>query len=327
MESLGEDLQSGVPATRVALSRVGITNVRRVLRLDSGAADRHDTLFFAEMDLFVHLDARHAGVHMSRFVENIEDIAAEMSAETAPDFETLAERMALAMARTQGASRAEVSLRAQYPVIKRTPVSGMDVEDLYNFIGYAISDGESTRRAVGVEVNGLTACPCAREMSSEYSRGILIKKGYSPEQAAEITSILPLASHNQRGKGTLIVGTEARIRAESLARIIESSMSSEIYELLKRPDELHVVRKAHMNTRFAEDVVREMIKSVTETLADLPDDTFILARQENYESIHAHNAYAERCGLLGNMRDELSGIPHRAADAHSLQAWLDSLLS
>ncbi len=324
--NLGNDMQKSVPSTQVALSRVGITKVRRILRLGGGTEGGHETLFFAEMDLFVHLDARQAGVHMSRFIENIEDIASEMSTEVAPNFETLAERMALAMARTQGASRSEVRIRAQYPMTKRAPVSGMEVEDIYTFVGYAISDGASTRRAVGVEVNGLTVCPCAREMTAEYSRELLIKSGYSQEQADEITTILPLASHNQRGRGTLIVGTEAPVHADELVHIVESSMSSEIYELLKRPDELHVVKKAHQKTRFVEDVVREMIRGVAESLPGLPDDAFILARQENFESIHAHNAYAESGGLLGDMKAELAGGTPAISRAMSLEAWLDGLL-
>lgn len=324
--SLGNDIQSSVPSTQVALSRVGITKARRILRLRDEAAGGHETLFFAEMDLFVHLDAKRAGVHMSRFIENIENIASEMSAEVSPNFETLAERMALAMARAQGASRSEVRLRAQYPMTKRAPVSGMEVEDIHTFLGYAISDGVSTRRAVGVEVNGLTACPCAREMTAEYSRELLLKSGYSAEQAAEIIGILPLATHNQRGTGTLVLGTESPVRAGELVRIVEMSMSSEIYELLKRPDELHVVKKAHENTRFVEDVVREIIRGAAELLPNLPGDTFILARQENFESIHTHNAYAERCGLLTDMRGELRGGHSAASRILSLEAWLDGLL-
>lgn len=321
---LGNDIQSSVPTTQVALSRVGITKARRILRLRGETGG--ETLFFAEMDLFVHLDAKRSGVHMSRFIENIENIASEISADVSPNFETLAERMALAMARTQGASRSEVRIRAQYPMTKRAPVSGIEVENIYTFIGYAISDGVSSRRMIGVEVNGLTACPCAREMTAEYSKELLVKSGYSAKQAEEITELLPLATHNQRGKGTLMLGTEYPVRADELVRIAEASMSSEIYELLKRPDELHVVKKAHKNTRFVEDVVREMIRGVAELLPDLPGDTFVLAKQENFESIHTHNAYAERCGLLKEMRTELRGGYPGASGVLSLEAWLDSLL-
>jgi GTP cyclohydrolase-4 len=264
---------------------------------------------------------------MSRFIENIEGIASMMATESSPDIETLAERMAMAIAETQGTKRAEVRVRAQFPMTKRAPVSGSSVEDLYTFIGIAVSDGRAARRAIGVEAMGMTVCPCAREMVSEYTRAALMSAGYSEAQAAEITDIAPLASHNQRGKGTLVIGTQTSLSAEDLVGVVLDAMSSEIYELLKRPDELHVVRKAHSRPRFVEDVVREMISGAAGRFAELPDDAFVLARQENFESIHIHSASAERCGLLGDMRRELSGDGGSARDSFSsLEAWLDSLL-
>lgn len=320
--SLGSDVQSSAPATPLALSRVGVTGLERVLRLAGGG---RGTLFFAVMDLFVYLESSRAGVHMSRFIENIEAVASEVTAESAPDCETLAERMALAIAQTQGSVRSEVRIKARYPSARRAPVSGIPLEDLYTFIGVAVSDGLSTRRAVGVEVNGLTVCPCAQEMISEYSRELLSDAGYTPEQRDEIVSMLPLASHNQRGLATLLVGTELPVRAEELVSIAESAMSSEIYELLKRPDELHVVRQAHFKPRFVEDVVREMLRMVYEKYAELPDDAFVLARQENFESIHTHNAYAERCAYLGELRAELEGVPCGGLAPLSLETWLSGL--
>ncbi|MDR3281258.1 MAG: GTP cyclohydrolase MptA [Synergistaceae bacterium] len=331
-KNLGKDIQESLPSTQAELSRVGITGLKRIIRLNRG--ERHDvnahTLFFAEFDMFAHLTANRSGVHMSRFIENMEDVASGMATESAPDMETLAERMALAVARTQGTTRAEVRIRAQYPMTRNAPVSGASVEDLYTFIGIAISDGLHTKRAIGVEVNGLTVCPCAQEMISDGARKALISAGYTEAQAAEITSIVPMASHNQRGKGTLIIGGETPLGAENLVKLVQNAMSSEIYELLKRPDEVEVVRKGHSRPRFVEDVVREMIKEVVENLTFLSDDTFVLARQENFESIHTHNAYAERCGMLGDMRRELSAAGRSgdvdACRVMSLEAWLDSVL-
>ena len=76
-------------------------------------------------------------------------------------------------------------------------------------------------------------------------------------------------------------------------------MSSEIYELMKRPDELAVVAKAHAQPRFVEDCVREMMRQVVEGYTDLPGEAFVMARQENLETIHRHNVVAERYGTLG----------------------------
>ena len=87
-------------------------------------------------------------------------------------------------------------------------------------------------------------------------------------------------------------------------------MSSEIYELMKRPDELAVVAKAHAQPRFVEDCVREMVRQVVEGYADLPGEAFVMARQENLETIHRHNVVAERYGTLADLRAELDGGEH-----------------
>ena len=130
-----------------------------------------------------------------------------------------------------------------------------------------------------------------------------------------------MASHNQRGRGTLLVGSEMRVRAENLTHIVEASMSSETYELLKRSDEFFIVNKAHRNPRFVEDVVREMLYNVVEIYPDLPDDAFVLAKQENFEGVHKHNAFAERFGTLGEIRQEIlygESVSRRT----SLEEWL-----
>ena len=87
-------------------------------------------------------------------------------------------------------------------------------------------------------------------------------------------------------------------------------MSSEIYELMKRSDEAAVVEKAHRNPRFVEDVVREMIRRVADAYPGLGDDGFVLARQENLETIHRHSVVAERSGLLAEIVAELEHGEH-----------------
>jgi GTP cyclohydrolase I/GTP cyclohydrolase-4 len=133
-----------------------------------------------------------------------------------------------------------------------------------------------------------------------------------------------VATHNQRGLGTLLIGfpegCSTAIDARTLLTIVEESMSSEIYELMKRSDEGHVVEKAHRRPRFVEDCVREMIRGVIETFGELEGGAFVSARQENLETIHQHNVVAERFGTLGEIRGELEGAPPVAHT--SLQAWL-----
>lgn len=112
------------------------------------------------------------------------------------------------------------------------------------------------------------------------------------------------------------------VRAEHLVHIIEASMSSETYELLKRPDEFFVVNKAHQNARFAEDVVRQMLFNLVEVYPDLPNESFVLAREESLESIHRHNAFAERSGLLGDIRAEIRGQAESHRPNITMEEWL-----
>jgi GTP cyclohydrolase FolE2 len=98
-------------------------------------------------------------------------------------------------------------------------------------------------------------------------------------------------------------------------------MSSPIYELLKRPDELFIVEHAHLQPRFVEDSVRISLQSTLERYAELDDDDFVLARQLNFETIHSHEVLAERYGTVGELRRELhDGEP---AKRHTeLRQWL-----
>jgi GTP cyclohydrolase-4 len=146
-----------------------------------------------------------------------------------------------------------------------------------------------------------------------------LEAGFSAEQAERVLEIVPLATHNQRGRGALIVGTDQPVRAQDLVHIVEGAMSSENYDLLKRPDELFVVAKAHRHPRFVEDAVREIILGLIELYPTLPDDTFVLAHQVNLETVHKHDVYAERTGTLGELRHELTNggyiTPHPTLDS------------
>jgi GTP cyclohydrolase-4 len=312
------DTQEEPPAVAVALSRAGVTNLQRIISIEVGGRAQ---LFSATLDLYANLSPVHSGVHMSRFSEVVEDLAEGLTRRPFPDIESLAKRMAEEVVKTQEALRAEVHIRAQSPITKLTPVTKRPTEQLFTLVGIGAATPTQTRLLVGVEVNGLTVCPCAQDMVRDQSRDRLRDDGYSTEESEHILGLLPIASHNQRGRGTLLIGSERRLRAEELVAIVEQSMSSEIYELLKRPDELYVVDKAHRHPRFVEDVVREMLRLVVETYPDLSEDSFILARQENFEGIHEHNAFAERHGTVAEISAELAGEV-LAASHTTLGEWL-----
>ena len=174
----------------------------------------------------------------------------------------------------------------------------------------------------------MTACPCAQELVAASSRERLEAEGFDDESIERIFEAVPVATHNQRGLGTLLIGCteqcDDEIDAATLLAIVEQSMSSEIYELMKRSDEARVVEKAHRRPRFVEDCVREMIRGIVDAFGMIDDRAFVSARQVNLETIHQHNVIAERYGTFGEIRRELeSGIQ---PDVHtSRRAWLDAV--
>ncbi len=322
---LDADLQESRPAVPSRLSRVGITHLKRIIQIGDRS---HRNLFFAEMDLFADLDPQQAGIHMSRFSDIVEELLEEISLAASPNIESLSEALARQITERQDTVRSEVHIRVQVPINRVTPASGRKMKEIYTLIGIASAHdvtgsggGPRTRHVLGVETEGMTVCPCAQDMIRSYSRDLLQEEGFTEEQIGRILDTLPIASHNQRGRGTLLIGTDLPLQAENLLHIVDASMSSEIYELLKREDEFFIVNKAHRNPRFVEDVVREMLRNVIDIYPDLPDGAFVLARQESLESIHRHNAFAEHSGTMGELRAE---IRHNGRPAHytTLEEWL-----
>src|SRR5215210_8724720 len=248
-----DDLQASAPEVRLGLSRAGVQNVSKAIRLRWGGTEK---LISADIDCFVDLDPAQKGVHMSRFPELFEEAIDEVVIGEAFLVEELAEHIARHIVARQAAGRAEVRIAARYPLARRTPVTGLATQEMIALIGIAAASDAGVRTIVGVEATGINACPCAQGLVRGRASERLLEAGFEDADVERILELVPLATHNQRGRGTLYVGTQANINAEQLARIVEGSMSSPVYELLKRPDELFVVEHAHLQPRFVEDSVR-----------------------------------------------------------------------
>jgi GTP cyclohydrolase I/GTP cyclohydrolase-4 len=319
------DVQSQQPSVQLSLSRVGVTGVEKVIRIRQNGSEQ---LFSARFECVVELGPNQKGAHMSRFEEVVnEAIGQVVLGESTFKAETLAEHIAQLVRERQQARRAEVTVEARFPEHKPAPVSGVQTQELYTLHGSAITTEVGTRRLVGVTAQGMTACPCAQELVAASARSNLQHEGFDESEIERILEAVPVATHNQRGLGTLHIGCtelcDDEIEASTLLEIVEQSMSSEIYELMKRSDEAHVVEKAHRRPRFVEDCVREMIRGVVAAYPDLDDRAFVSARQVNLETIHQHNVVAERFGTLGEVRRELAtGQP--SVVHTSRRAWLDA---
>jgi GTP cyclohydrolase I/GTP cyclohydrolase-4 len=310
------DVQASVPEVQLGLERVGVTGVAKAIRIEH--AGREQT-FAATISCTVDLDPARKGVHMSRFPELFGEAVDTVVIGEALFVEHLAAHIAAHVVGRQEALRAEVRVEAQYPIERRTPVTGLPTQEIARLIGVAAATPQRVRRLVGVEATGINACPCAQGLVRGAASERLLEAGFSGGDVERILELVPLATHNQRGRGTLLVGTETSVNAERLVEIVERSMSSPVYELLKRPDELFVVEHAHLQPRFVEDSVRVALKETLERYPGLDDADFVFSRQVNLETIHDHDVLAERGGTVGELRAELehglaAGPPTRLED-------------
>jgi len=315
---LEDDLQASLPEVALGLSRAGVTGVSKAIRVKYGEYEKQ---IAADIECTVDLDPDQKGVHMSRFPELFEEAIEEVVIGEALLVEVLAEHIATHVVERQQALRAEVRIAARYPIERTTPVTNLPTQEMVRLVGIAAASSNGVRRLVGVEAAGINACPCAQGLVRGRASERLLEAGFGDDDVDRILELVPLATHNQRGRGTLYVGSQTRVDAEQLAAIVEGSMSAPVYELLKRPDELFVVEHAHLQPRFVEDSVRLALKGVLDAHPSLDDADFVFSRQVNLETIHTHDVLAERYGTVGELRQELEGggpIEHHT----ELREWL-----
>lgn len=306
------DTQDNIPKIPVHLTRVGVSGVKKLLKIGRGG--KRPIVLLPTFNAFVDLPSKQRGIHMSRNPEAISDVLEEAVGGSAVEIESLcAEIVNRLLKKHKYARRAEVSMKSDLMVVKRSPVTDLKTQEMTNIMadatGFRDGDEIIIRKMIGAEVIGMTACPCAQESVRETSREKLLE--FLDEETTEkVLDSVSLASHNQRGRGMIMIEVphQELIRVEQLIKIIEESMSSSVCELLKRPDENAIVVQAHKNPMFVEDCVRNMVQKIVNEFKHFPDDTLVTVRQVNEESIHRHNAFAEKVATLGELKYEIEGI-------------------
>lgn len=304
------DTQDDAPSIPIKLTRVGVTGVKKLLQLDR--TNKRPIILLPTFDAFVDLPNDQKGVHMSRNPEAISEVLESVAKDPTVDIESLCAKIVeKMMAKHEYAKRVEISMTTDYMFMKESPVTKNKTQEMSKLIAKAIGfrdekGNTKIRKSVGAEVIGMTVCPCAQESVRESDKNKLLEF-LDEDTAQKVLDTVTFASHNQRGIGTLLIEVpeDKKVKAEDIIDIIESSMSSPVCELLKRPDENATVMNAHGKPVFVEDCVRNMMEKIANKYANLPDDTLITARQENQESIHRHNAYAEKVTTMGELKSEL----------------------
>ena len=305
------DTQDDTPNIPIKLTRVGVTGVKKLLQLER--TNKRPIILLPTFDAFVDLPSHQKGVHMSRNPEAISEVLEEVANGSTVDVESLCAKIVeKMMTKHEYAERVESSMTTDFMFMKESPVPKNKTQDMAQLkakaVGYRTEDNKiEIRKSVGAEVIGMTVCPCAQESVRESDKTKLLEF-LDEETTQKVLDTVTFASHNQRGVGTLLIEVPEHkiVKAEDLIDIIETSMSSPVCELLKRPDENATVMNAHRKPVFVEDCVRNMMEKIVQKYGDFPDDTLITARQENQESIHRHNAYAEKVTTLGELKEELN---------------------
>jgi len=300
------DIQTLKPEIPLSLNRVGVTGVKKVVKIKRGEIIVN---LFSNFDVFVDLTSERKGVNLSRSFEVIDEVLEELTSKPVELIEDLNAKIAdNLLEKHEYASKAEVKMSADLILRKKTPRTNIKTQEIVKIMCEVSKERLGSERIfIGVEVSGITACPCAQELIKTKIRSELKEIGLDKDKIDLILQKIPVASHNQRSKSTIKIQVTKNFspRLEELIEIARKSMSCEVYEMLKREDELFVVDKIHRNPRFVEDGVRLMAKLLVEKFSNAPDDITVYLRQENEESIHQHNVVAERFASFGVLRKDL----------------------
>jgi GTP cyclohydrolase-4 len=305
------DIQANKPKIPINLTRVGVTNVKKLVAVKR--KDKRPVMLISTFDIFVDLPSDRKGANLSRNFEAVDEVLEKAVNMPVYEIEQLCSDVALnLLVRHEYATRAEVHLKSEYVIKRESPSTKMECQEVVEIFAEAKASREdagniSITKLIGAEVVGMTACPCAQEIMTDNARKQLEEIGVDNRKIAEFLHRVPMATHNQRGRGiiSIEVASDDFISLEKVISIIERSMSSSVFELLKRSDEAMVVQTAHKNPKFVEDCVRTMAQNVVKEFKDLPDDAIVTIKQINEESIHRHNAFAERVATMGELRNEI----------------------
>ncbi len=302
------DVQASRPEVAVGLSQVGVTGVEKLVKLARNG--KRPIVLMAEFDVFVDLPGGRKGIDMSRNMEVIDEILEETTEAEAYRVEDVcgdtAERL---LSKHDYTSTAEVKMTAELITKEKTPASNKDTQNTATIIASATATEETTHAEIGAKVTGMTVCPCSQGMSESRARDELHALDVDREIIDEFLERVPQPGHSQRGHATLTVTSEGSpdVDLSDIIDIARDSMSARIYNTAKRPDEDHMTFEAHSDAKFVEDCVRALAEGAVEEFDALEDSAVVYIRQSNDESIHQHNAHAEREVTLGQLRAELNG--------------------
>jgi GTP cyclohydrolase-4 len=308
-------LQDSVSTIDISIDKVGIVELEKKVEI---VRENKKYSFYPKISALIDLPAQQRGIHMSRTSETIEEVINEVIYKPTPTIELVGDRIVRKLLeRHPYTSKAEVKLEGKI-IIQVRENNTRNIQKSYDISSQVKAIRDSSGRIdcvyfIGASAVGMTVCPCSKEMSQEYAAEIIRSRkdiNVSEEDLNKLINILPFSSHNQRSIGTIIVQikdlTSHKIDVLDIIDVIEESMSGKIQSVLKRPEEAELVRSAHLNPLFSEDVIREMAKNfILRDFPNLEDNFAIQFKIESFESIHPHNVYAELEITVGELKKAL----------------------
>ena len=248
------DVQASPDLRQLPIQMVGIKDIRHPVRVKDRSQGEQHTI--AQFNMYVELPHDFKGTHMSRFVEILNNYEPEISVQS---FKKMLKEMTARLEADTG----HIEMTFPYFINKAAPISGVkSLLDYQVTLEGQVKNGTHTM-TMKVVVPVTSLCPCSKEISR-------------------------YGAHNQRSHVTVTVRTNAFVWIEDLVELVEKQASSELYGLLKRPDEKYVTERAYDNPKFVEDMVRDVASLLN---ADDRIDAYVV-ESENFESIHNHSAYA-----------------------------------
>lgn len=253
------DIQSTADGRKVAINKVGVTNIRYPISLRTPGKGQGNEFIHtvATINMFVSLPHDVKGTHMSRFLEVLNEYHEELSSDA---LSLVTNRMKEKLE----SKDAYLELAFPYFVDKKAPVSGQSGKLDFD-VAFELASNGTDDFVMTLKIPATSLCPCSKEIS-EYG------------------------AHNQRCDMTVKVRMAEGVHLwiEELFSIVEQCASTQVFSVLKRPDEKWVTERAYENPKFVEDIVRDLAIALNN------DDRIVWYQcsSENYESIHNHNAYA-----------------------------------
>ena len=307
------DIQNSKSDYSFYLNKVGIKDI--VKRVDIVKASEK-LCFTAKFCAYVDLPRDLKGIHMSRNPQTIQDVLNEVSFKPISHIEDLMRKFSTnLLEKHEYATIAEVSCDGTIVIeIPNERTGKQQKAHPIQAKSISIKDKNKikTKVLIGISAYGINACPCAKDLMKDYANEIITerkdKHGLNDENIQSILEVMPLATHSQRSRGTLIleIPEDKNVDLIKIIEIIEGSLSAKVFDVLKRVDEARLVRLAHLNPKFVEDSCREMAFKTINEFTDFPDDCEVTFIIESFESIHTHDAYAEKHTTFKNLRNELN---------------------